>query len=238
MADSPCSLLIERLKSLYNLENLDEFMSWTKDQLTNSIKVTIKDKQSDNEIASIWTRFKSEEKTIRVALVSRRSFGNYRNFYYKGLGKVLLYIVVCKAIDLGYTVSFSANPSPMNKLSDYYKEIGFTVLKDKEFLTAPSRNNFNSRILQTIDEMKNISTVESFEPIWEKREEYNDWIIKCPICNATSGSSLQLNHRKDCPNKLKIPDLSKRPSEGGQKKTRSRKYKSRKTRKMQSKRFF
>jgi hypothetical protein len=53
-----------------------------------------------------------------------------------------------------------------------------------------------------------------FEPNYLKNKS-GDTIIECPICNSKSGTTLEITHAYDCPNKGKKADLSRKPSKGG-----------------------
>ncbi len=223
MESNSCSLLINKLQLLYTFENLDEFLQWTPDKGEFHNQITINEKNSTSTIGRVHLRVSNNN--IRIGLITRKTFHNFRNSYYKGLGKALLYIIVCKAIELGYTISFTSNPSNGNKLEKYYESIGFTKKREnsRNFLTMPTQENFNESIRVTTEELKNISVIESYEPNWIKREKYGDWIIECPLCHRQSGSLLQIEHIKECPNAYKKPDISKKPSEGGRKTLRKKK---------------
>ena len=143
-------------------------------------------------------------------MVSRyKIYGNIRNTFTKGLGKMLMYIVACKAESLGYNVTFTAND--YDNLKSYYNKSGFTRSNGSFYTTDPS--TLQEKIQEANRNFKEIDEIEYFKPIWLKNE-YGD-IIQCPECMLTSGTSLSVSHRISCPNKNKEPDLSEKPVAGG-----------------------
>ena len=78
---------------------------------------------------------------------------------------------------------------------------------------------------------------DSFTAEWVKREKYNDWVVKCPVCGSISGSYLIITHLPDCPVKDKKINIPPKPNAGGRRKVlrkhsrskyRTRKHKTRK----------
>lgn len=146
----PCQNLVDMLTRKYKVENLEVFMNDPPPDVTTD--VTVYDKETKNRLASIWAKIKPYSKEIRVALVSRERSRNYKDTSTKGLGKLLLFLVACRAMQLGFSVTFSANPSDGDALAKYYNKIGFIREKanGKNYLTIPTPETFHSRIVEAI----------------------------------------------------------------------------------------
>lgn len=230
MEDS-CARLIDKLQSEYHVENLQAFLD---DDGSKPAKyhIFVNEKDTGKKIGYIVLSIKPQEKTIYVGLVTRYKYGNFTNIYTKGIGKILLYITACQANKYNYTVSFTATPSNGDKLQGYYNSIGFTRNTTSQnaryYKTIIEIDTFIPLIEQTISEFKTKKSLETFKPSWKKNAS-NQFVIECPECHFTSGTSLSLSHKYDCSNKNKNPDLSEKPAEGGKRKTMKRRKMSKKT---------
>jgi hypothetical protein len=125
-----CAKIKERL-SMYTLDSLDPFLHLAKGgTLPSSFdsEMKILDKDGEN-IASIW--LKVTDSAVDIELLQRLSKKH------KGVVRELLYLIICKAIDLDLPITFIAVPSCTRctpgivhnpeKLHKYYENIGFTA---------------------------------------------------------------------------------------------------------------
>lgn len=236
MNKTPCEDFLQKVKAFYIVDELDEFLAWKQSDGNKDFTLVIKDRISKTILAKAYLIYNIEKKAIDLVTLDRYKTGNTRETYYKGLGKVLLYILVCKAIELNYMIRFKADDYDGN-LIQYYLDRGFTqaVGNNKRiFNTMPTREDFNSRIAETIAEIKDPSAIEYFKPIWiQPAKKGQPWMIECPVCHIQANPNFQtIQHKASCENKEKIADLSERPKSGGRRtrrmigKTRkaSRKY--------------
>ncbi len=229
--NSICSQFIQKVKEFYHVDDLDNFLTWEEKDGDQSFTLVIKDKVSKLEIAKAYGIFHVKKKSIDLITLDRYKTGNTREIYYKGLGKVLLYSLVCKALDLNYMIRFKADNFD-GSLIQYYKDRGFTQAEstnERLFNTIPTKLEFESRIAETITEMKDPSAIEYFKPIWirpTKKEER--WMIECPICHKQANPLYKhIPHEESCENKEKIENLSEKPKSGGRYKRRTSKQRKR-----------
>lgn len=154
MEDSPCSKLIKTLKETYTVEQLDEFLSAGQGQNDPPyFHIILFTKDGESELASLVTSIEHEDRQIFIGDVRRM---NTYNPLSKGLGEALLYIVICKAIELGYTVAFAASGP---ELYPYYNSRGFHRNKGtSDYTTTPTENNFHPRIEETLKKIKKRSS--------------------------------------------------------------------------------
>lgn len=147
MDTTPCSKLINLLKAKYTVTNLDEFLA-AGTESNDPFQITISTKD-DTELASISTNFEHAQKEIFVGYVARTNLENPAS---KGLGKALLYIVVCKAIQMGYKVVFAA---AVNSLYPYYNSLGFkrSSRVEGEYVTLPTEEGFSTKIQKTVNNL-------------------------------------------------------------------------------------
>ena len=147
MEETPCSKLIQTLKANYTVEHLDEFFSATGEE-EHPFMITIYTKDGTSYLASILMNFEQKTKEIFIGQVTR----NLTNKLSKGLGKALLYLVVCKAIKMGYTIIFGT----FSTLFPYYNALGFTHSPEEHdmYVTRPTANNFYPRIEELVKQMK------------------------------------------------------------------------------------
>ncbi len=232
MDESPCSKFLEKVKAFYTVKELDDFLAWKLSDGRKDFTLEVKDKVSKTLISKAYLEINPEKKVIDLVTLDRYKTGNARETYYKGLGKVLLYVLVCKAIELNYMIRFKADDYDGN-LIQYYKDRGFTQAPGNNkriFDTIPTRAEFDERIAETIAEMKDPSAIEYFKPIWIRPAKKGEgWKIECPVCHSKTNPILQtIQHEATCENKEKIADLSEQPKSGGRRKNRKA---SRKTRK-------
>jgi hypothetical protein len=216
---SICSEFIQKVKAFYNVDNLDDFLAWQEKDRTQSFTLVIQDKVSKIQLAKAYGIFHLEKKSIDLITLDRYKTGDSRETYYKGLGKVLLYILVCKALDLNYMIRFKADDFD-GSLIQYYKDRGFTQAKANNkrlFDTIPTISEFESRIAKTIVEMKDPSAIEYFQPSWiSPTKKGEGWMIQCPICHKQANPLYQhITHEAICENKGKIANLSQKPKSGG-----------------------
>jgi hypothetical protein len=129
-----CDSIKERLIALYTLDALEPFLQLAQGQTLPSdfdSEMVLRDITNDQPIASIWLEVTDKEVTIE--LLQRLSKGH------KGVVKDVLYLIICKAIQLDLPITFTAVPSCKScapgivkkddpeKLHQYYTSIGFTA---------------------------------------------------------------------------------------------------------------
>lgn len=155
MEESPCSKLIKILKETYTVEQLDEFLSAAQGQNDPPyFQISISTKGTENQLATLVTSIEHDYRQIFIGDVRRT---NTLNATSKGLGEALLYIVVCKAIELGYTVAFAASGP---ELYPYYNSRGFQRnVGTSDYTTRPTAENFHPRVEKTVERMKKSSTM-------------------------------------------------------------------------------
>jgi hypothetical protein len=133
-----CTTTLNRLKETYTLDSLEPFFSLGPEDTLHTTEMNmfdkempILDKASGEPIAGIWLEATPEE--VSIELISRYSK------HHKGVIRHILYLIICKAIQLNRPISFLASPnckdsfshlfSELNqcdKLYTYYNTIGFT----------------------------------------------------------------------------------------------------------------
>lgn len=128
-----CETIKERLETLYSLDALEPFLQLTRGQtLPNEFdgEIVIRERTSDDTVAGIWLEVSREEVTIHLLARYSKS--------HKGVVKDILYLIICKAIQLDLPITFIAVPSSKSvvpgmiknakpeKLHKYYTNIGFT----------------------------------------------------------------------------------------------------------------
>ncbi len=240
MDETPCSEFLQKVKSFYTVKELDDFLVWKVSDGRKDFTLEVEDKVSKTLIAKAYLVFNPEKKAIDLVTLDRYKTGNSREIYYKGLGKVLLYILVCKAMELNYMIRFKADDYN-GSLIQYYKDRGFTQAPGNNkriFDTIPTRAVFDEKIAETIAEMKDPSAIQYFKPIWIRpAKKGQHWKIECPICHNQADSIFQtIKHEGTCENKEKIADISERPKSGGgrhrNRKTRKTSFKTRKQRRI------
>jgi hypothetical protein len=220
MAEGPCVEFLNTVQKFYNVVGLDKFLSWKESDGRKEFLLIIYDRVSKTMLAKAYGYFSIEKASIELVTLDRYKTGNSREIYYKGLGKVLLYILVCKALEVNYRIRFKADDYDGN-LIQYYKDRGFTQAKNtadtRVFDTVPTHADFNSRIAETIAEIKDPSVIEYFKPIWIEPEAKNQgWKIECPICHKQANPMFQsIKHEETCENRNKIADISEKPKGGG-----------------------
>jgi hypothetical protein len=129
----PCTMKLEKLKEVYTLDSLDSFFSLEPGQTLHDGNVFDNEMsvyKGDEEVASIWLEVTEEDVYIHLL---QRSSSEHR-----GIMRQLLYLIICKAIQLNLPITFRAVPStspsskrvfegkPKGSLYSYYETIGFT----------------------------------------------------------------------------------------------------------------
>jgi hypothetical protein len=124
-----CTKIKEKL-SIYTLDSLDPFLHLEKgDTLPSDFDSEMKILDNSGEdIASIWLNV--TDTAVDIELLQRLSKKH------KGVVRELLYLIICKAIELDLPITFVAVPSCRRctpgivhnpeKLHKYYENIGFT----------------------------------------------------------------------------------------------------------------
>jgi hypothetical protein len=157
-----CFLFLKKLQNLYTIEGLDEFLAYTPSETGPTIKefeLSTRDKHSNELIGDTAITINRDEKTIRIVDLHRYKRGNTRNEYSKGLGKAMMYVVVCRALALNYTIKFAVIDTDLTRLIEYYEESGFER-PNKEgrlFDTTPIKEVFYPRIQEFMKTLKNTS---------------------------------------------------------------------------------
>lgn len=149
MEDSPCSRLVKTLTTQYTVTDLDAFLSSSLPNSPSFFNIQVSTQDTQTYLASIIGSIEHETREIFVGDVRRDTNSDMS----KGLGQVLLYLVVCKALELGYTVAFSATGPELYR---YYNSLGFerNVESPHTYITLPTRNIFHPRIRKTVNGMK------------------------------------------------------------------------------------
>lgn len=225
METSACGLFVKKVKQLYTVESLDEFLSWNESNGAMFFSLIIKDKHIPNQtIVESYIRIDPEKKVISLLTFKRFQSENIRETYYKGLGKIIIYLLICKAIELRYSISLRASWLNDGGLVRYYKSLGFQRQGNTQlFEMKPTQAEFEDSIQRFTMQLKNTSALQSylFKPVWEvipkiPPARYDTLLIKCPLCgNAVNYTYSVLTHKEDCPNKNKFPDISEKPKIGG-----------------------
>ena len=209
--EETCKSLITKLKEKYTVVGIDEFMDLGSKY--GSYHLQVLDKETNKMIASLHALIDQGQRYINIGLVTRNNiYHNQRNRFTKGLGKILMYIVACKANIVGYSVKFQSNPP--DELKRYYNSLGFTRknMNSSTYITDPA--SLYERIKEVNETFKKKNNIEYFEPLWLKSNSGEN-IIQCNKCKNKSGSLLKITHSLICTNRNKIPNLSNRPSLGG-----------------------
>ena len=159
-----CSLFLKKLQNLYTIEGLDEFLAYTPSETGPTMKyfdLSTRDKHSNELIGDTAIAINRDEKTIRIVDLKRYKRGNTRNEYYKGLGKAMMYVAVCRALALNYTIKFALMDTDLTRLIEYYEESGFERpnKKGRLFNTTPTREVFYPRIQEFMKTLKNTSSL-------------------------------------------------------------------------------
>ena len=122
--DSKCTAIIENLKESYSYsEGFDEFLEYEESEGFKYFTIDLSSQNDSVEVANLTLSINPAAKEIVIASVVRRR--RSENKTYKGVGKTLIYLAACKAIELDYTLKLSATPySESNGLFNYYNSIG------------------------------------------------------------------------------------------------------------------
>ena len=226
-----CSSFLNKLQNLYTIEGLDEFLAYTPSETGPTIKefeLSTRDKHSNELIGDTAITINRDEKSISILNLERYKRGNVRNEYTKGLGKAMMYVVVCRALALNYKIQFGVMDTNLTRLIEYYEESGFERpnKKGRRFDTTPTQEVFYPRIQEFLKTLKNTSPLLSlsYKPDWIKHPTTGKLVFQCPICKKMSTSYLTLkakDHDPSCENRNKYPDVSEKPQQikGGLRKT-------------------
>jgi hypothetical protein len=129
----PCREKLNTLKGEYTLDSLDTFFALEPGQTLHDGNVFDNEMivyKGEEEVASIWLEV--TEKDVYIHLLQRSSAEH------RGIMKKILYLIICKAIQLNLPITFRAVPStspsskrvfegkPKGSLYSYYETIGFT----------------------------------------------------------------------------------------------------------------
>jgi hypothetical protein len=157
-----CSLFLKKLRSLYTIEGLEEFLTYSPSEMGPNIKkfeLSTRDKHSNELIGDTSITINHDEKIIRILNLKRYERGNTRNEYYKGLGKAMMYVAVCRALALNYKIKFAVMDTDLTRLIEYYEESGFERpnKKGRLFETTPTQEAFYPRIQEFMKTLKNTS---------------------------------------------------------------------------------
>ncbi len=157
-----CSSFLNKLQSLYTIEGLEEFLAYTPSETGPTMKkfeLSTRDKHSNELIGDTAITINRDEKTIRIVDLQRYKRGNIRNEYYKGLGKAMMYVAVCRALALNYKIKFAVMDTDLTRLIEYYEESGFERpnKKGRFFDTTPITEAFYPRIQECMSTLKNTS---------------------------------------------------------------------------------
>ena len=125
--DPKCDKLIEKITTSYDLsDDFQDFLDYTIEEGRKSFYIQVFIKDEEDQIASITLDIRPDEKAINIVAVIRDD-RNTANKTHKGIGRNLVYLTVCKAIQLDFPVKFSATPySESDDLFKYYNALGFT----------------------------------------------------------------------------------------------------------------
>lgn len=119
----------------YTLDSLDPFFALDKGQTLHDGEVFDNEMiiyYKDTEVASIWLEVTEED--VYIHLLQRSS----KEQEHKGIIRKILYLIICKAIELELPITFRAVPEtststriygeakPRGSLYTYYDRIGFT----------------------------------------------------------------------------------------------------------------
>ena len=119
----------------YTLDSLDPFFALEKGQTLHDGEVFDNEMiiyYKDTEVASIWLEVTEED--VYIHLLQRSS----KEQEHKGIIRKILYLIICKAIELELPITFRAVPEtststriygeakPRGSLYTYYDRIGFT----------------------------------------------------------------------------------------------------------------
>ena len=136
--DSKCTTIIENLKKSYSYsEGFDEFLEYEESEGFKYFIINLSSLNKSVDAANLTLSIDPGAKEIVIVAVvrSRRT----ENQTYKGVGKSLIYLAACKAIELDYTLKLSATPySESNGLFNYYNSIG--LLRHANGVRGTGRN--------------------------------------------------------------------------------------------------
>ena len=124
-----CQALIAKLNENFDTVNLNKFVEINRNSTGTGlnprkpfISIQIHNKGTTGEAAAyMYVMVNHVDQEINIS-----SVGRHKTLGKKGLGKVLMYIAACKAIELDYTISFRALATNKNALRHYYNDLGFT----------------------------------------------------------------------------------------------------------------
>lgn len=118
----------------YTLDSLEPFFALEPGQTLHDGEVFDNEMiiyHGETEVASIWLEVTEED--VYIHLLQRSS----KEQQHKGIVRKILYLIICKAIELGLPITFRAVPEctssriygeskPRSSLYTYYDRIGFT----------------------------------------------------------------------------------------------------------------
>ena len=125
--DPKCDKLIEKITSSYDLsDDFQDFLDYEIEDGDKFFHLEVFTKDKKEKIAYITLGISPHEKAINILAVVRDG-RKKANKTHKGIGHTLVYLTVCKAIQLDYSLKFSATPySESDDLFKYYNTLGFT----------------------------------------------------------------------------------------------------------------
>jgi hypothetical protein len=159
--DVACITKLEELKKTYTFDSLDPFFAleqrqtlYEGDVFNNELVIyTIE----GVEVGSIWLEVTLDE--VYIHLLQRSSK------QHKGIMKQILYLIICKAIQLNLPITFRAVPTtspsskrvfegntPKGNLYSYYETIGFTPVNS----TKATHNRHSIEYHTSVNTLKGI----------------------------------------------------------------------------------
>jgi hypothetical protein len=136
-----CQTLISKINENFDTVNLNQFVEINRNSTGTGLNprkpftsIKILNKGTQDEVAYMYVMVNHVDQEINIS-----SVGRHKTLGKKGLGKVLMYIAACKAMELGYTISFRALETENNALTRYYNDLGFVrkAPGSKNYLTKP-----------------------------------------------------------------------------------------------------
>lgn len=154
-----CKRRRENVKG-YNLESLETFFALEPGQTLHDGEVFDNEMiiyHGETEVASIWLEVTEED--VYIHLLQRSS----KALEHKGIVRKILYLIICKAIELGLPITFRAVPETTTSarvygsgergnLYSYYEKIGFTPAN----LTKVNHKRSSINYKTSVKTLKNI----------------------------------------------------------------------------------
>jgi hypothetical protein len=121
--EAKCTEIIEKITSSYEVdEEFQEFVDYGIDDDTRYFNLDVYHPDEEESIANLTLGIDKKGKMVDIVAVTRND-----NAKYKGVGRDLIYLAACKAIQLDYPLKFKATPySESDGLFKYYNSLGFS----------------------------------------------------------------------------------------------------------------